>query len=403
MEKMASNTTTVGRTNWSEGDVVCVDLFCGAGGLTQGLRQSGVNVVAGVDFEEACRHPYEANHEGIVFHQTDVAELEASTLDGWFGNAKIRVLAGCAPCQPFSNYALRYQKEEEGNNVENDDRWSLLNHFGRLVEETTPDIVTMENVPTVIKHSVFTSFKGTLERLGYSVWVEVIDCAAYGLPQRRHRTVLLASRHGDIRLRGPIASEARTVEDVIKSLPALGHGGTDKEDRLHAASRLSELNYERIQHSKPGGTWRDWPKHLVAECHKKKTGQSYPGVYGRMKFDEPAPTLTTQFYGFGNGRFGHPTQARGISLREGALLQGFPPNYSFIPDDEPVRFKALGRMIGNAVPVDLGRVIGESIIEHVRQHCGNFAVSSVQSVDRSFSSAHQGARKVGEQSCPEQA
>jgi DNA (cytosine-5)-methyltransferase 1 len=226
----------------------------------------------------------------------------------------------------------------------------------------------MENVPTVTKHSVFKNFRSTLERLGYKVSVAVIDCAQYGLPQRRNRTVLLVSLHGDIRLREPTASAGRTVEDVIKELPVLRHGGTDKDDRLHTASRLSDLNYERIQHSKPGGTWRDWPKHLVAKCHTKSTGKKYPAVYGRMKYDEPATTLTTQFYGFGSGRFGHPTQARGISLREGALLQGFPKDYSFVPDDQPLQFKALGRMIGNAVPVDLGRVIGQSIIEHVNQH-----------------------------------
>jgi DNA (cytosine-5)-methyltransferase 1 len=344
-----------------------VDLFCGAGGLTHGLIDAGVKVVAGVDFDEGCRHPYEANHEGIEFHQADVAKLEASKVDAWFGDATVRVLAGCAPCQPFSNYALRYQKEED---VEDDERWSLLNHFGRLVEELMPDIVTMENVPTVTKHEVFDDFVATLKRLKYKVWYDVIDCAKYGLPQRRHRTVLLASLHGEIKLREPVASETRTVEDVIKGLPILRHGGTHKDDRLHTASRLSDLNYERIQVSKPGGTWRDWPKHLIAKCHTKKTGKTYPGVYGRMKYDEPAPTLTTQFYGFGNGRFGHPTQARGLSLREGALLQGFPKDYSFVPDDETLQFKALGRMIGNAVPVDLGRVIGQSIIEHVEQHVG---------------------------------
>lgn len=357
-------TTTRRRTERPEDDVVCVDLFCGAGGLTHGLISAGVKVRAGVDFDEACRYPYETNHDGIVFHRADVAELEASTVAEWFGDATVRVLAGCAPCQPFSTYALRYQKKEK---VEDDQRWSLLNHFGRLVRELLPDIVTMENVPTVTRHSVFKNFKRTLESLGYNVWVDVIDCADYGLPQRRNRTVLLASLHGDVKLREPIASKARTVEDVIKDLPVLRHGCVDKRDRLHAASRLSDLNYERILHSKPGGTWRDWPQHLVAKCHTKSSGKKYPAVYGRMKYDEPAPTLTTQFYGFGNGRFGHPTQARGLSLREGALLQGFPKDYSFIPDDQPVQFKVLGRLIGNAVPVDLGRVIGQSIIEHVKQ------------------------------------
>lgn len=357
-----------------------MDLFCGAGGLTHGLISAGVRVRVGVDFEEACRHPYEANHPGIEFHQADVAELEASTVAAWFGDARVRVLAGCAPCQPFSTYALRYQKDEK---VEHDRRWSLLNHFGRLVRELLPDVVTMENVPTVTRHAVFKNFKRTLESLGYEVWVEVIDCAEYGLPQRRCRTVLLASLHGEIKLREPVASDARTVADVIKEMPVLRHGGSNKSDRLHAASRLSDLNYERIRHSTPGGTWRDWPEHLVAACHTKSTGRKYPAVYGRMKYDEPAPTLTTQFYGFGNGRFGHPTQRRGLSLREGALLQGFPKDYSFVPDDQPVVFKALGRMIGNAVPVDLGRVIGESIIQHVEEHRDVF----INNVDRASSSA----------------
>ncbi len=381
-----AGTTTKARTERPENDVVCVDLFCGAGGLTHGLIEAGVKVVAGVDFDDACKFPYEANHPGITFHGGDVAKLDADTVREWFGSAKVCVLAGCAPCQPFSNYALRYQKEEEGNNVEDDERWSLLNHFGRLVEELMPDIVTMENVPTVTKHSVFENFKATLERLGYKVWVDVVDCAQYGLPQRRNRTVLLASFHGDIKLREPVASEVRTVEDVIKGLPVLRHGGTDRYDRLHTASRLSDLNYERIRYSKPGGTWRDWPKHLVAKCHRKKTGKKYPAVYGRMKYDEPAPTLTTQFYGFGSGRFGHPTQARGLSLREGALLQGFPKDYKLIPEDEPIQLKALGRMIGNAVPVDLGRVIGQSIVEHVKQHHESIVACARQRAGRPSSS-----------------
>lgn len=360
-----------GQTKRPEREVVCVDLFCGAGGLTHGLIEAGVKVVAGVDFDHACKHPYEANHDGTKFHQADVADLDAATVSGWFGDASVRVLAGCAPCQPFSNYALRYQKDEK---VEDDERWSLLNHFGRLVKVLLPDIVTMENVPTVTKHAVFRNFKRTLEGLGYKVWVEVIDCAKYGLPQRRHRTVLMASLHGEIALREPDVSESRTVEDVIKGLPILRHGGSARNDALHAASRLSDLNLKRIRKSKPGGTWRDWPEHLVAKCHKKKSGKTYAGVYGRMRYDEPAPTLTTQFYGFGSGRFGHPTQARAISLREGALLQGFPEDYSFVPDGESVQFKVLGRMIGNAVPVDLGRVIGQSIVEHAKKHIGQASV-----------------------------
>lgn len=343
--------------------VVCVDLFCGAGGLTHGLIEAGVHVVAGVDFDKACEHPYTANHEGVAFHRHDVAKLSAQDLERWFGNAPIRVLAGCAPCQPFSTYSQRY--ETVGT-----DRWRLLNHFARLVREVEPDIVTMENVPTLTRHTVFDRFVGTLERKGYEVWYDVIDCADYGLPQRRRRTVLLASLHGPITLREPDALRAKTVEDVLKGLPVIRHGSSHDEDPLHAASRLSPLNLERIKASRPGGSWRDWPKHLVAKCHVRKTGTRYPSVYGRMCWDEPAPTLTTQFYGFGSGRFGHPSQARGLSLREGAILQGFPRDYSFAPEGAPIHFKVLGRLIGNAVPVELGRVIGESIIDHVNEFVG---------------------------------
>jgi DNA (cytosine-5)-methyltransferase 1 len=370
MTKKAS-TTTNGRTKRPAQDVVCVDLFCGAGGLTHGLIAAGVRVVAGVDFDKACEHPYTANHEGVAFHRYDVAKLEASEIEKWFGDATVRVLAGCAPCQPFSSYSRRY--ETVGT-----ERWSLLNHFGRLVKATKPDIVTMENVPTVTKHTVFDDFVATLKEHGYKVWFDVIDCAEYGLPQRRRRTVLLASLHGEIELRSPNVSESKTVEDVLKGLPVLRHGGSNKEDPLHMASKLAPLNLKRINASTPGGSWRDWPKHLIAKCHLKKTGETYPGVYGRMKWEEPAPTLTTQFYGFGNGRFGHPSQARAISLREGAILQGFPQDYSFVPDGEPIQFKVLGRLIGNAVPVDLGRVIGESIIEHVKKYVGQPPPSTTQ-------------------------
>jgi DNA (cytosine-5)-methyltransferase 1 len=340
--------------------LACVDLFCGAGGLTHGLIKAGINVKAGVDVERACRHPYEANNPGATFHSRDITTLQASDLSSWFGEATTRVLAGCAPCQPFSTYSQRY--ETVGT-----ERWGLLKQFARLVEDVLPEVVTMENVPTVTKHSVFDDFVAALEVLKYHVWYAVVDCADYGLPQQRRRTVLLASRRGPITLSAVEVPVRKTVRDALGGLPVLRHGGSDASDPLHSASRLSALNLERIKASRPGGTWRDWPKHLVAECHRKKTGKTYSGVYGRMCWDRPAPTLTTQFFGFGNGRFGHPSQARGLSLREGAILQGFPREYSFVPPGEPIQFKALGRLIGNAVPVELGRAIGESIIEHVRR------------------------------------
>lgn len=177
--------------------------------------------------------------------------------------------------------------------------------------------------------------------------------------------VLLASRIGPIELVDRTHERPQTVRAAIGNLPPIPAGGSLPSDPLHRASKLSTLNLERIRVSRPGGTWRDWPKWLITDCHRRDSGWTYPAVYGRMVWDEPAPTLTTQFYGFGNGRFGHPEQDRAISLREGAILQGFPENYSFVPQGSPIRFKILGRLIGNAVPVTLGRVIGRSILRHL--------------------------------------
>lgn len=338
-------------------ETACIDLFCGAGGLTHGLMSEGVRVVAGIDVDEACRHPFEQNNAAL-FIKEDVSRLSAKRINKLFGNAEIRILAGCAPCQPFSTYAQRYD-------VIGSPRWSLLYQFARLVRASRPELVTMENVPMVTKHAVFSDFVRTLQGLGYWVHQDVVDCTLYGLPQNRRRMVLLASLLGPIELIGPTRRKPKTVRDAIGKLPAIRQGTAHPKDPLHSASTLSDLNLKRIRASRPGGTWRDWPKHLVAECHKRETGYTYPGVYGRMAWDEPAPTLTTQFFGFGNGRFGHPEQDRAISLREGAILQGFPRSYSFIAEGAPVHFRVLGRMIGNAVPVTLGEVIGRSISAHL--------------------------------------
>ena len=179
---------------------------------------------------------------------------------------------------------------------------------------------------------------------------------------------MLASRLGPIELIDPKHLRWRnyTVKEAIGDLPVLEAGEIDKKDPLHHASSLSALNLERIRASRPGGSWRDWDANLVADCHKRASGKTYPSVYGRMCWNEPAPTITTQFYGFGNGRFGHPEQDRAISLREGAILQSFPKSYKFKAPGEPIYIKTIGRLIGNAVPVKLGKAIGKSFIKHVK-------------------------------------
>lgn len=333
--------------------IEAVDLFCGVGGLTAGLLKAGVKVKAGYDIEPQCQFGYEYNNKNAKFILKDVAEVTKEEIDSLYSKGAIRLLAGCAPCQPFSTY-------NQGKDTRLDKKWPLLYHFSRLIEEVRPELVTMENVPDVVKHEVYHDFVAKLEALGYTVSAQRVDCVQYGIPQTRKRHVLLASLISDnISLIPATHGKPITVKEVIEGLPLLNAGEQDDSDPLHICSKLSSLNLKRIRASKPGGTWRDWPEELVAKCHTKSSGKSYSSVYGRMEWDKPAPTITTQCYGFGNGRFGHPTQDRAISLREAALLQTFPNNYKFFEGN--MNFQSIGRMIGNAVPVRLGEVVGLSL------------------------------------------
>lgn len=338
--------------------IEAVDLFCGAGGLTAGLRRAGVTVQAGYDIEPACKYPYEYNNNA-TFILKDVAQVSAQEIEDWYSEGAIRLLAGCAPCQPFSTY-------NQGRDTTSDKKWPLLYHFSRLIKEVQPELVTMENVPDVVEHQVYHDFVEELEKQGYLITAQEVPCVLYGLPQNRRRHVLLASRLGTKPfLLDPTHEEPVTVKDVIGLLPVIQAGGVDTSDMLHMAANLSEINMQRIKASKAGGTWRDWPYELRADCHKKESGRSYSSVYGRMEWDKPAPTMTTLCYGFGNGRFGHPEQNRAISLREAAILQTFPVDYKFVPENKKISMKAVGKMIGNAVPVRLGEVIGLSLVQGI--------------------------------------
>ena len=337
--------------------IVAVDLFCGAGGLTHGLEDAGVQVREGVDLDGSCRFPYEANNLSR-FRQASVADLDGEEIRAAFGDADFRLLAGCAPCQPFSTYS-------RGRRDEADARWNLVGEFGRLIARSDANLVTMENVPQLAREAVFGDFVGLLAGLGFRVSHGVVECVRYGVPQTRKRLVLVASKLGPVALVDGETRNDLTVRRAIGDMPPLTAGGRDSGDALHAACSLSPVNMERIRSSRPGGTWRDWPAGLVAACHAKDSGETYPAVYGRMAWDEPAPTVTTQYFGFGNGRFGHPEQDRAISLREGALLQSFPAGYAFVPDGTRAGFATVGRLIGNAVPPRLGRAIGATFREHV--------------------------------------
>lgn len=332
--------------------VSAVDLFCGIGGLTYGLRTSGIAVRAGFDNDISCRFAYETNNLHSKFYNADVRDVGNADITPHYKGADVTVMVGCAPCQPFSAHTRK-----TCNPV--DDDCSLVDEFARLVTECTPDIVSMENVPGLARHQAFYRLLGTLRHLGYECQFEVLSCIKYGVPQTRRRLVLLASRLGTILLPRPMENRP-IVADFISELPIIEDGKPFPNDPIHTTLRLSAQNRYRIRQSAPGGTWRDWDDAYINQCHRRAY---YPASYGRMRWDSPSPTITTQFCYYSTGRFGHPQQDRTISVREGALLQTFPPDYQLVDSDEEIIIHQLARHVGNAVPVKLAEAIGNCIME----------------------------------------
>jgi DNA (cytosine-5)-methyltransferase 1 len=349
--------------------VSAVDLFCGAGGLTRGLEAAGISVEAGIDDDEACKYPYERNNSAdfVCADLQQIALEEPELVVNLFDeDADVKLLAGCPPCQPFSPLTHGEASSEHSS-------YRLLDAFRDLVDHVRPDYVLMENVHEVYKAEIYQSFEERMSEMGYHLNLHSdrsVYCPDFGIPQTRRRWVTLAARDKIPDIGPPLIQRERdypTVRETIDHLPDLQVGETDPDDPLHTARELSETNLRRVQHSIPGGTWRDWPEELVLECHKEESGKTYDAVYGRMVPDEPAPTITTQFYNLGSGRFGHydESQHRALSLREGALLQTFPENYQFFRDLDDVGIRKTGVMIGNAVPPKLGEVLGRRIFDFV--------------------------------------
>lgn len=340
--------------------IEAIDLFCGIGGLTYGLRQAKIKVLAGLDNDASCAYSYEKNNKS-KFIDADISKYDFKEMKKLYSNDSIRVLVGCAPCQPFSAHSYKNR-----NNKDNDTRWNLIDYFVEAIKILNPHIISMENVRGITKTEVFENFVIELKKLGYEVDYEVVYCPEYGIPQNRSRLVLLGSKLGKISVPSKTHEKGSfvTVEDVIKGLPPINAGETCLKDPIHRTLNLSPININRIKQSKPNGTWRDWDEELLPNCYKKTSGQTYTSVYGRMDWKGVAPTITTQFYSYGTGRFGHPKQNRALSLREGALLQTFPADYNF---DATIGINKIGRQIGNAVPPRLGLVIGQAIQKHVKK------------------------------------
>lgn len=333
--------------------IVAIDLFCGAGGLTRGLLDAGIDVICGFDIESAAQQSYEENNirrngEKVRYIRQSVTEITKEQIFNIIGKPDKRkvkfLLAGCAPCQPFS----RLNKDRLNPK---DPRRTLLRYFADLVAEVQPDFVMMENVAGIasLESDVLEYFVNILDRYDYRHDKKIVNAVNYGVPQNRKRYVLLASKHGDVKI--PVAEfdgkkiPYKKVCEFIKYLPPIKAGEEHPSISNHKSRNLSDLNMKRIIATpKNGGSRHDWTDTtLMLECHKNTNG--FRNVYGRISWESPAPTLTTKFNAYTSGRFGHPEQNRALSLKEGALLQTFSENYVFFGGGDTV-----ARQIGNAVP-----------------------------------------------------
>ncbi len=330
-----------------------IDFFCGAGGLTRGLLNAGIEVIAGIDIDARCQESYDTNNAPSYFVQGDISEVTRDDLVQLtdIENTEDLVFVGCAPCQPFS-----LQRKGAGRRLDA----TLLREFGRLVEDVLPGHVLIENVPGMARvrgNSTFRRFLSLLRDNGYSVSFGVLDAKHFGVPQTRRRLVLIASLHGEsdlpCRQHGLGLEPFRTVREAIGHLPHLNAGEASDTILNHTAASITPLNLRRLRHTPPdGGGRRDWPEELQLDCHRNGY-LGHTDVYGRLHWDMSAPTLTGRCNSISNGRYGHPEQDRAISLREAACLQSFPDDYEFFGSN-----KYIALQIGNAVPVALAGVLG---------------------------------------------
>lgn len=351
-----------------------IDFFCGGGGMSRGLLDAGIQVLAGIDYNPGCRETYEKNNHN-TYLECDICELTPKELTDKFpqlNNSNDVILVGCAPCQPFS-LLRREELDEKGNPIPHKSV-NLLTEFGRFVEAIKPAHVLVENVPGLKGKGsdVLDKFKHMLEDEGYKWDEKTLYAKDYGVPQNRRRYILIASRMFKPKI--PVATHGNkadllpyyTVRQAIANYPAIVAGETHKTIPNHHCANLSELLLKRIKATPhDGGSRTDWPENLVLECHK--TFKGHTDVYGRMKWDEPSPTLTVKCFSLSNGRFGHPEQDRAISLREAAALQTFSDDYVFYGSVQEI-----GKQIGNAVPVLLAKVMGDYVLkEHNKYHSVN--------------------------------
>jgi DNA (cytosine-5)-methyltransferase 1 len=341
-----------------------VDFFCGGGGMSYGMREAGINVLAGIDYEPNCKKTYEDNITGAQFIQADVFELQEQELETKLNlnrNDDDLILIGCSPCQFWSIINTDKSKSTKSAN--------LLIEFTRFVKYFNPGYVVVENVPGVLRkksESGLEDFIIWLKENQYKVHFEVHNVAEYGVPQSRKRFTLIANRVTD-ELIDLIKKEGEkvTVKDVLgesNGFFKIKDGHKDETAFLHTVASISAINKLRLKKvAKDGGNRLGFANdpELQLACFEGKD-HSFKDTFGRLWWDKPSPTITTKFFSISNGRFVHPDEDRALSLREGATLQSFPINYKF----HGTSTAAIARLIGNAVPPQYAKCIGEAIIKN---------------------------------------
>ncbi len=321
-----------------------VDLFSGCGGLTLGLKKAGFRVLGALDNDALSMETFRANHAEVRTWKLDIRKLAARKLMRGLRlrPGQLDLLAGCPPCQGFS--AMRTLN---GSKRTQDARNDLVFDFLRFIRVLRPRSVMLENVPGLAKDRRISQFKRELRRLGYRYKCEVLNAADYGVPQRRRRMILVASRAFEPLFAEPSTSR-RTVRDAIGNLTRPNAG----RDPLHCsnANRTPRIMTMIRCIPRNGGSRNALGRGEQLECHRKCDG--FRDVYGRMAWKEVAPTITSGCINPSKGRFLHPSQNRAITLREAALLQSFPMGYSV--SLRRGRYAAAA-LIGNALPPEFVR------------------------------------------------
>ncbi len=335
--------------------IKAIDFFCGGGGLTRGLLDAGLEVLAGLDSDATLRETYEKNNLPSRFVCKDIADVDVHELRLELGISAedIVLYAACTPCQPFSSLT-----QKKGY----DERKDLLLAFAELVQQFPPDFILVENVPglnTAYGKEVYARFMEVLQNCDFAdVHGRMFDAQDFGVPQARKRFIVMASRSGPIKPPRR-SSKRRTVRDVIEHYPPIHDGESSPKYHNHLARPLKP-HLKRIVLAVPrnGGSRSDVKdRSILLKCHRKNP-DAHKDVFGRMAWDRPAPTLTCRCTDVYCGRFAHPEQNRGISLREAAALQTFPDSYEFHGGS----ILHIARQIGNAVPVKLAERLGRVII-----------------------------------------